>query len=207
MKGMKQIIALIGFALSLLPSLAVAQNCIVEVRFEIVQDSIEKIKPVLALEESGKDELPQYMTIIEDKGRWKIKGEAKIKEKAKEMKIYCFGQDKDGRCAPLIQERPITGEELKEGLKEINVTREESGTKEYLCILFSKDSKEKLEFKEILKGINEKEGSLFQKLRNVLGEKLVEADNVRYVMNNFEFSAWLDGNASVVPVVIEIRHQ
>lgn len=73
---------------------------------------------------------------------------------------------------------------------------------DYFCVLYSQ---EELDVNHIVEGIRQADGSFYDKLKTVLGDKLAPKEDVRYIMNDIGFSA--KTNCPVVPLVVEISHQ
>ena len=76
-----------------------------------------------------------------------------------------------------------------------------SGT-DYFCVLYAQED---LDINKILEQLKSAQGSFYNKLKTVLGDKMVPLDDVRYVQNSMGFSAKSD--KPVVPLVIEITHK
>lgn len=83
----------------------------------------------------------------------------------------------------------------------IPITHEEPDTKEYICLLYSTET---IDVKRIVDAMNETKGTLFQKMELALNGKMVPKEDLRFVMNEIEFSARTD--KTVVPIIIEIVH-
>lgn len=83
----------------------------------------------------------------------------------------------------------------------IPITHENHYTKEYICLFYSTEA---LDVKRIMNVMNETEGTLIQKIDLALGDKMVPTKDIRFVMNEIEFSARTD--KTVVPIIIEIVH-
>ena len=73
---------------------------------------------------------------------------------------------------------------------------------DYFCVLYSQ---EELDINQIVTEISQANGSFYDKIRNVLGDKLAPKEDIRYVMNDMGFSAKTD--KPVVPLIVEIPHQ
>ena len=96
------------------------------------------------------------------------------------------------------------------GYKEMNtkcgypfmITPEANGEREYMCFFYSIDE---LNVDAIVDMMNEKRGKLFDKLHGALSTmRMIPQKDIRFVMNEIEFSARTD--KTVVPVIIEIVH-
>lgn len=84
----------------------------------------------------------------------------------------------------------------------IPIIHENPDTKEYICLLYSTEA---LDVKRIVNAMNEAKGTMLQKMDLALGDKMVPKKDIRFVMNEIEFSARTE--KTVVPVIIEIVHQ
>lgn len=73
---------------------------------------------------------------------------------------------------------------------------------DYFCVLYSQ---EELDIDGIIKLIEYANGSFYQKLTTVLGEKLIPMADVKYNQNFMGFSA--SSNRTVVSLVVEIPHR
>jgi hypothetical protein len=73
----------------------------------------------------------------------------------------------------------------------------------YYCFLYSKEN---LDIKDIMNKVESEKGSMWQRIKKVLGNKLIEIKNI-----DFESSELIDFKArskgkSIVPILIEINH-
>lgn len=73
---------------------------------------------------------------------------------------------------------------------------------DYFCVLYSQ---EELNINNLVDEISRANGTFYDKLKIVLGDKLAPKDDIRYIQNDIGFSAKTD--FSVVPLVVEISHQ
>lgn len=73
---------------------------------------------------------------------------------------------------------------------------------DYFCVLYSQ---EELNINNIVDEISRANGTFYDKLKTVLGNKLVTKEDIRYIQNDIGFSAKTD--FPVVPLVVEISHQ
>lgn len=73
---------------------------------------------------------------------------------------------------------------------------------DYFCVLYSQ---EELNINNIVKQIEQVNGSFYQKLSTVLGDKIVHPQDIRYIQNYLGFSAKSDH--TIVPLVVEISHK
>jgi hypothetical protein len=83
-----------------------------------------------------------------------------------------------------------------------NMLDETTGTS-YFCFLYSKES---LDIDGIMNGIEESEGSFWERLSDVLDDKRIEKENIDYSYEGkISFKA-KSQDRSVVPVLVEINH-
>ncbi len=83
-----------------------------------------------------------------------------------------------------------------------NMLDETTGTS-YFCFLYSKES---LDIDDIMKRIENNEGSFWERLNKVLGDKRIEKENINYgYEGKITFKA-KSLDKSVVPVLVEINH-
>ena len=73
---------------------------------------------------------------------------------------------------------------------------------DYFCVLFAK---EELDINSIVAQLKNEEGTIYQKLSKVLGNKLVSQNEIQYDRSSISFNAKSDN--TVVPLVIEIAHK
>lgn len=73
---------------------------------------------------------------------------------------------------------------------------------DYFCVLYSQ---EELNINNLVDEISRANGTFYDKLKMVLGDKLAPKDDIRYIQNDIGFSA--KTNSPVVPLVVEISHQ
>ena len=73
---------------------------------------------------------------------------------------------------------------------------------DYFCVLYSQ---EQLDIDNIVWQIKRSNGTFYQKLQAVLGDKMASLEDVRYIQNYMGFSA--KTNKSIVPLVVEISHK
>lgn len=73
---------------------------------------------------------------------------------------------------------------------------------DYFCVLYSQ---EELNINSIVDEICRANGTFYDKLKKVLGDKLAPKKDIRYIQNDIGFSA--KTNSPVVPLVVEISHQ
>ncbi len=73
---------------------------------------------------------------------------------------------------------------------------------DFFCVLYSQ---EELDIKDTVSRMKSVDGSFYERLKTVLGDRLVTGEDVRYVRNQPGFSA--KTNKTVVPLVIEIGHR
>jgi len=73
----------------------------------------------------------------------------------------------------------------------------------YYCFLYSKES---LDIKDIMKKVESAKGSFWQRIKKVLGEKMISTKNIDFESSEvINFKARSKGK-SVVPILIEINH-
>ena len=73
----------------------------------------------------------------------------------------------------------------------------------YYCFLYSKES---LDINDIMKKVERVKGSLWQRIKKVLGEKMVNIKNIDFKSSSeISFKARSKGK-SVVPILVEINH-
>jgi hypothetical protein len=73
----------------------------------------------------------------------------------------------------------------------------------YYCFLYSKES---LDIKDIMKKVESEKGSLWQRLKKVLGDQMIDTKNIDFEsseMINFKARSY---GKSIVPVLVEINH-
>lgn len=75
---------------------------------------------------------------------------------------------------------------------------------DYLLILFSQ---QKLDEKELLEKMQSTEGSLTSKVKNALGDQLIDKSDIAYEASTPGFSVKDDAKGYVVPLMVEIIHQ
>ena len=75
---------------------------------------------------------------------------------------------------------------------------------DYLLILYAK---EKLDASELLAKMNGVQGGLSRKINAALGEKLILPTGINYHLNDIGFDIKQQHTGTVVPVMVEIRHQ
>ena len=73
---------------------------------------------------------------------------------------------------------------------------------DYFCVLYSQ---EELNINNLVDEISRENGTFYDKLKAVLGDKLASKKDIRYIQNDIGFSAKTD--SPVVPLVVEISHQ
>ena len=73
---------------------------------------------------------------------------------------------------------------------------------DYFCVLYSQ---EELNINNLVDEISRANGTFYDKLKTVLGDKLAPKDDIRYIQNDIGFSAKTD--YPVVPLVAEISHR
>jgi len=73
----------------------------------------------------------------------------------------------------------------------------------YYCFLYSKES---LDIKDIMKKVESSKGSLWQRLKKVLGDKMISNKNIDFESSEvISFKARSKGK-SIVPILVEINH-
>lgn len=73
---------------------------------------------------------------------------------------------------------------------------------DYFCVLYSQ---EELNINFLVDEISCANGTFYEKLKTVLGDKLAPKENIRYIQNDIGFSAKTD--YPIVPLVVEILHE
>lgn len=73
---------------------------------------------------------------------------------------------------------------------------------DYFCVLYSQ---EELNINNLVDEIGRANGTFYNKLKAVLGDKLASKEDIRYIQNDIGFSAKTD--SPVVPLVVEISHE
>ena len=73
---------------------------------------------------------------------------------------------------------------------------------DYMCVLYSSEA---LDINTIIRRIENAGGSFYDKVRTAVGDKLVPATDIRYIMNRIGFSAKTD--RTVVPIIVEVKHK
>lgn len=73
---------------------------------------------------------------------------------------------------------------------------------DYMCVLYSNEA---LDIDSIIWRIRTSGGTFYDKVCSAVGNKLVPASDIRYIMNNIGFSARSD--RTVVPIIVEINHK
>ena len=73
----------------------------------------------------------------------------------------------------------------------------------YYCFLYSKES---LDIKEIMKKVESEKGSLWHRIKKVLGDQMIDIKNIDFESSEMiNFKARSNGK-SIVPVLVEINH-
>ena len=73
----------------------------------------------------------------------------------------------------------------------------------YYCFLYSKES---LDIKDIMKKVESAKGSLWQRIKKVLGDKMISIKNIDFESSEvINFKARSKGK-SIVPILVEINH-
>ncbi|AQG80525.1 C1 family peptidase [Spirosoma montaniterrae] len=85
-----------------------------------------------------------------------------------------------------------------------SVVIESSKTSDYLLILFAKRP---LNPDGLIKALDRKRGPIDKRINEVLGDQLVQPDEVKYEDEQIAFAVKSGISASIVPVLIEIRHK
>jgi len=77
-----------------------------------------------------------------------------------------------------------------------------SGT-DFLCVLYSK---EVLNIEAIRQQLEQASGKLVEKVKRVLGDKLVAGQNLKYSPSEIGFTA-VSHNKQVVALIVELEHK
>lgn len=115
------------------------------------------------------------------------------------LRVYLIYYDIDGKAS--YKRSLETGLEAERQYS-IPIIQETPDSKEYICLLYSTES---FDVKRIVDEMNNTKGTLLQKMELALNGKIVPTEDIRFVMNEIEFSARTD--KTVVPVIIEIIHE
>lgn len=80
---------------------------------------------------------------------------------------------------------------------------DETSGVDYLLILYSK---EKLNMDDMLNAMTNKQGGLSAKMMSALGNKLTKKEDVKYSTASVGFTVNENAGGSVVPIMVEIKH-
>jgi len=82
------------------------------------------------------------------------------------------------------------------------ITLDNTKGKDFLCFLYSKTP---LDIDAILDQLKEKNGDIYERLQNILDDKLVLKRNIQFAKNELDFSAKSE-NKECLAVIIEMKH-
>jgi len=123
--------------------------------------------------------------------------------------VYAFGTDATQKVFPVFPHQPNVSPALNYKKNDVAIPDEEHyiemdntvGT-DYLCVLYSLDP---LNIEEIHKKIENGYGSFYNKIKNAVGGKLVEKQNIKFNYSKVSFSAKSKGK-TVVALLVETKH-
>jgi len=127
----------------------------------------------------------------------------------KEAYIYAFATDLTGKINKILPFDDLTSTHVGAN----TVVAFPSDTKvikmddnkgiDYLLILYSK---EKLNMDEMLSVMTNKQGGLSSKIMSALGNKLIKKENINYTGTQVGFNVKANAAGTVVPLMVEIKH-
>jgi len=127
----------------------------------------------------------------------------------KEAYIYAFATDLTGKINKILPFDDMTSTHVGAN----TVVAFPSDTKiikmddnkgiDYLLILYSK---EKLNMDQMLTAMGNKQGGLSAKIMSALGDKLIKKEDVKYTGTQVGFEVNANATGTVVPLMVEIKH-
>ena len=123
--------------------------------------------------------------------------------------VYAFGSDNTNKSYQIFPHDAGISPHLSYSQNNVAIPDEEhfvmmdatTGT-DFFCFLYSQ---QKLDFNNIMDSMERKSGDFPARLTQVLGEKLIDANEINYDWGEINFEAKCSGGY-VVPVIVEIEH-
>lgn len=123
--------------------------------------------------------------------------------------VYAFGTDATQKVFPVFPHQPNISPALNYKKNDVAIPDEDHyiemdntvGT-DYLCVLYSL---EPLDIESIHKKIEDGSGTFYSKIKNAVGSKLVDSQNIKFDTNKVSFSAKSQGK-TVVALIVETKH-
>jgi hypothetical protein len=123
--------------------------------------------------------------------------------------VYAFGTDATQKVFPVFPHEPNISPALNYKKNDVAIPDEDHyiemdntvGT-DYLCVLYSLDP---LDIENIHRKIENGYGSFYSKIKNALGGKMVDNQNIKFEYNKVSFSAKSKGK-TVVALLVETKH-
>lgn len=127
----------------------------------------------------------------------------------KEAYIYAFATDLTGKINKILPFDDLTSTHV--GANTVVafpsdtkiIKMDENKGIDYLLILYSK---EKLNMDDMLKTMGNKQGGLSAKIISALGDKLIKKEDITYTGTEVGFKVKENVNGTVVPLMVEIKH-
>lgn len=161
---------------------------------------------VVEEEKAAKEELVAYTMLNSYTSGTKFRFYMNID---KEAYVYAFATDLSGKINRILPFDDMTSTHVGAN----TVVAFPSDTKiikmddnkgiDYLLILYSK---EKLNMDELMNKMGNKQGGLSAKIMNALGDKLIKKEEVKYTGTQVGFEVKENATGTVVPLMVEIKH-
>ncbi|MBK8610150.1 MAG: DUF4384 domain-containing protein [Chitinophagaceae bacterium] len=127
----------------------------------------------------------------------------------KEAYIYAFATDLSGKINRILPFDDLTSTHV--GANTVVafpsdtkiIKMDENKGIDYLLILYSK---EKLNMEEMMNTMGNKQGGLSSKIFAALGDKLIKKEGINYTGTQVGFEVKANATGSVVPLMVEIKH-
>lgn len=127
----------------------------------------------------------------------------------KEAYVYAFATDLTGKINRILPFDDMTSTHV--GANTVVafpsdtkiIKMDENKGIDYLLILYSK---EKLNMNEMLATMGNKQGGLSAKIMSALGDKLIKKEDVNYTGTQVGFEVKANATGTVVPLMVEIKH-
>jgi hypothetical protein len=127
----------------------------------------------------------------------------------KEAYIYAFATDLTGKINRILPFDDMTSTHV--GANTVVafpsdskiIKMDENKGIDYLLILYSK---EKLNMDEMMNAMGNKQGGLSSKIISALGNKLIKKEDIKYTATQVGFEVKGDVSGTVVPLMVEIKH-
>ena len=127
----------------------------------------------------------------------------------KEAYIYAFATDLSGKINKILPFDDLTSTHVGSNTvvafpSDTKIIKlDENRGVDYLLILYSK---EKLNMDDMLTAMTNKQGGLSAKIMSALGSKLTKKEDVKYNSSNVGFTVNENAAGSIVPIMVEIKH-